>query len=100
MKTKLGTDDRDAKTALIEVLIPLWRINPVMQNQQTEQVFMDSQIYVRALDIFTSHGVRNYYDCVVAVNAMDAGCATLYTEDRHLLRVQRIEDMDIVNPFT
>ena len=78
---------------LINILLRLWKAHPAWKIDPTPKM------YERAFDLHKRLGINNFYDCVIAVNALDAGCATLYTEDKDLLRAQRIKDVDIVNPF-
>ena len=93
IRKKLQADEKDAEAMLIGILLPLWKANPAWTTDPTPEM------YKRAFDLHKRLKIKNFYDCVIAVNALDAGCATLYTEDKHLLRPQPIEGMDIVNPF-
>ncbi len=87
-------DDTTADFMLNNILLRLWQANPVWETDPTPEM------YKRAFDLHKRRGIANFYDCVIAVNALDAGCAALYTEDAGLLHAQRIEDVDVVNPFT
>ncbi len=93
VRKKLRVDDNDAETMLNDRLLPLWEANPAREIDPTPEM------YLRAFDLQKRRGIANFYDCVIAVNALDAGCSTLYTEDAGLLHAQRVEDVDIVNPF-
>lgn len=93
VRKKLQVDDKDAEFMLNSILLRLWKSNPAWTTDPTPEM------YRRAFEIHKRLGISNFYDCVIAVNALDAGCATLYTEDSGLLHAQRIENVDIVNPF-
>ena len=93
IRKKLRVDDKDADFMLNSILLQLWEANPVRKIDPTPEM------YKRAFDLQKRRGIANFYDCVIAVNALDAGCAKLYTEDAGLLHIQRVEDVDIVNPF-
>lgn len=71
-------------------LIPLWEQNPVWQNQPT----LDT--YLRALQIQDAYQLHFYAGLLVS-GAIEAGCQTLYSEKYDSL--QKIEGLDIVNPF-
>ena len=71
-------------------LIPLWTQNPVWQNQPT------LDIYLRALQIQDAYQLHFYAGLLVS-GAIDAGCQTLYSGMYD--SQQKIEGVDIVNPF-
>lgn len=79
------------RTAYMETeLIPLWTQNPVWQNQPT----LDT--YLRALQIQDAYQLHFYAGLLVS-GAIDAGCQTLYSGMYD--SQQKIEGVDIVNPF-
>lgn len=73
-----------AKSFMEEVLAPLWRVSP------------SSALYHRALDVQARYRY-GFYDSLIIVAALDAGCTRLYTED--LQNGQQIERLTIENPF-
>ena len=56
-----------------------------------------STSYHASLDIRSRYRFA-YYDSLIVAAALDAGCATLYTED--LQHLQRIDGLTVVDPFT
>jgi len=69
---------------LDSVLAPLLRVQPSVR------------LYHASLDIQSRYGFA-YYDALIVASALDAGCATLYSED--LQDRQRIEGLTVVDPF-
>ena len=69
---------------LQSVLAPLLRVQPSLR------------LYHASLDIRSRYRFA-YYDSLIVAAALDAGCATLYSED--LQNRQRIEGLTIVDPF-
>lgn len=69
---------------LDSVLAPLLRVQPSLR------------LYHASLDIRSRYGFA-YYDALIVAAALDAGCATLYSED--LQDRQRIEGLTVVDPF-
>ena len=69
---------------LDSVLGPLLRVQPSLR------------LYHASLDIQSRYGFA-YYDALIVASALDAGCATLYSED--LQDRQRIEGLTVVDPF-
>jgi predicted nucleic acid-binding protein len=54
------------------------------------------ELHRSALEISIRYGVR-IYDSLIVAAALEAGCATLYTED--LQHGQTLEGLRVVNPF-
>lgn len=54
------------------------------------------EIHTSAVALARSHGFR-FYDALILVSALDAGCDTLLTED--LQAGRRLNGLTIVNPF-
>ena len=79
---QLGT--QDMRRYLETVLAPLLRVQPSLR------------LYRASLEIRSRYRFA-YYDSLIVAAALDAGCATLYSED--LQDGQRIEGLTIVNPF-
>lgn len=69
---------------LDSVLAPLLRVQPSLR------------LYHASLDIQSRYRFA-YYDALIVAAALDAGCATLYSED--LQDGQRIEGLTVVDPF-
>ena len=64
--------DRFLDTNVLEsVLAPLLRVQPSLRLYHAP----------RSLDIKSRYGFA-YYDALIVAAALDAGCATLYSEDR------------------
>lgn len=78
----LGIDD--AHLYLGEVLAPLC------------QVYASISLYRNALDIRARYRF-GFYDSLIVAAALSAGCSRLLTED--MQHGQRIEDLEISNPF-
>ena len=74
----------DVRQYATVVLRPLLAVNSSMP------------LYLGALDI-TERFRFGWYDSLVIAAALQAGCEILYTED--LQHLQRIETLQIVNPF-
>ena len=75
---------RDRKTALEQVLTPLWRIHP------------SPALYARGLDIQERYGF-SFYDSLIVAAALEGGCARLLSED--MQHGQQIEGLRVENPF-
>ena len=69
---------------LDSVLAPLLRVQPSLR------------LYHASLDIQSRYRFA-YYDALIVASALDAGCATLYSED--MQHRQRIEGLTVVDPF-
>ena len=69
---------------LEEILLPLWHIYPT------------EELYRTGLRIQVRYGF-SFYDSLMVAAALEAGCATLYSED--MQDGQRIEGLTIRNPF-
>ena len=69
---------------LDSVLAPLLRVQPSLR------------LYHASLDIQSRYRFA-YYDALIVAAALDAGCATLYSED--LQDRQRIDGLTVVDPF-
>ena len=69
---------------LDSVLAPLLRVQPSLR------------LYHASLDIQSRYRFA-YYDALIVASALDAGCATLYSED--MQDRQRIEGLTVVDPF-
>lgn len=69
---------------LDSVLAPLFRVHASLR------------LYRASLDIQSRYRFA-YYDALVVAAALDAGCATLYSED--LQDGQRIDGLTVVDPF-
>ena len=69
---------------LDSVLAPLLRVQPSLR------------LYHASLDIQSRYRLA-YSDALIVASALDAGCATLYSED--LQDRQRIEGLTVVDPF-
>ena len=74
----------DIRRYLESVLAPLLRVQPSLR------------LYHASLDIQSRYGFA-YYDALIVAAALDAGCATVYSED--LQDRQRIEGLTVVDPF-
>ena len=83
-KAHLQLDTQDMRRYLEAVLAPLLRVQPSLR------------LYRASLAIRSRYRF-SYYDTLIVAAALDAGCATLYSED--LQDGQRIEGLTIVNPF-
>ena len=70
---------------LDSVLAPLLRVQPSLR------------LYHASLDIQSRYRFAYYDALIVVAAALDAGCATLYSED--LQDGQRIEGLTVVDPF-
>lgn len=75
----------DARRFLDEILLPLWRVMP------------SEAIYRRSLDVQERYRF-SFYDALIVADALDAGCATLHSED--LQHGQKIEGLTVNNPFS
>lgn len=75
---------QDRRLYLGQIMIPLC------------EIFAVPQLYQRALGVQERYGY-GFYDSLIVAGALEAGCATLYTED--LQAGQRIESMELVDPF-
>ncbi|MEO8247914.1 MAG: hypothetical protein ABI589_00950 [Burkholderiales bacterium] len=60
------------------------------------QVAASEALYHRALDV-QARWRFGFYDCLVVVGALAAGCGTLLSED--MQHGQRIDHLTIINPF-
>jgi predicted nucleic acid-binding protein len=74
----------DARSALEEVLAPLWRIQP------------SRELYGSALGLRERFGF-SFYDSLIVAAALFGGCTRLLTED--LQHGQEIDGLRIENPF-
>ena len=74
----------DMRRYLDSVLAPLFRVQPSLR------------LYRASLDIQSRYRFA-YYDALIVAAALDAGCATLYSED--LQDRQRIDGLTVVDPF-
>jgi predicted nucleic acid-binding protein len=83
-KAEIPLDEADTRRYLQAVLFPLWMIMP------------SQNLYLRALDTQGRLGF-GFYDSLIVSAALEAGCATLYSED--LQHGQRIDRLTIHNPF-
>ena len=82
---RLEFTSEDARRALEDVLLPLWQVNPT------------ASLYQTAISLRSRYGF-SFYDSLIVVAALEAGCNRLYSED--LQHGQRIEQLTIWNPFT
>ena len=76
--------EHDMRRYLESVLAPLFRVQPSLR------------LYRASLDIQSRYRFA-YYDALIVAAALDAGCATLYSED--LQDGQRIDGLTVVDPF-
>ncbi|MCY4658347.1 MAG: PIN domain-containing protein [Acidobacteria bacterium] len=83
-KALVPLEGNDMRRYLESVLAPLLRVQPSLR------------LYRASLEIQSRYRFA-YYDALIVAAALDAGCATLYSED--LQDRQRIDGMTIVNPF-
>jgi predicted nucleic acid-binding protein len=83
-KAEIPLDEADTRRYLQAVLFPLWMIMP------------SQSLYLRALDTQGRFGF-GFYDSLIVSAALEAGCATLYSED--LQHGQRIDRLTVQNPF-
>jgi predicted nucleic acid-binding protein len=74
----------DRRTALQQVLAPLWRIHP------------SPALYARGLGIQERYGF-SFYDSLIVAAALEGGCARLLSED--MQHGQQIEGLRVENPF-
>lgn len=81
---KLGFSAGDARTLLVCVLKPLWRVLP------------SGELYERGLTFHDRYGF-SFYDSMIVASAVESGCTRLYSED--LQHGQRIQSLVIENPF-
>lgn len=84
MSGKLAAPAADVRNFLDRVLVPLWRVMP------------SHTLYLRSLELHERHGY-SLYDSTIIAAALQAGAATLYSED--LQHGQRIGALTIRNPF-
>ena len=84
-KADIPLGENDLRRYLQSVLAPLLKIQPTLR------------LYHASLDIRSRYRFA-YYDSLIVAAALDAGCATLYTED--LQHLQRIDGLTVVDPFT
>ena len=81
---KIKTPVDRVREILIDVLIPLWQVNPT------------AALYQDAISIQGRYGF-SFYDSLIVAAALEAGCTRLYSEDlQHGRQVQRLT---IINPF-
>ena len=71
-------------------------IGEVSSDGAHAQVEQAALLYHASLDIQSRYRFA-YYDALIVAAALDAGCATLYSED--LQDGQRIEGLTLVDPF-
>jgi len=83
-KAEIPLDKEQTRTYLEKVLTPLWRVSP------------SPALYNRALDVQARYRF-GFYDSLIIVAALDAGCRRLYSED--LQDGLRIEGLIVENPF-
>lgn len=76
--------EAEARRALTDVLMPLWRVMP------------SQGLYERALGAQARYGY-GFYDSLIIAAALESGCRRLLSED--LQHGQRIEGLTIENPF-
>ena len=68
-------------------MIPIWRIN---------QIEPTPELYRSGLQVQARYGF-SFYDSLIVAAALEAGCATLYSED--MQHGQQIQGLTIRNPF-
>ena len=83
-KALVPLGEHDMRRYLESVLAPLFRVQPSLR------------LYRASLDIQLRYRFA-YYDALIVAAALDAGCATLYSED--LQDGQRIDGLTVVDPF-
>ena len=83
-KLRPAMSREDARLALQNVLVPLWRVQP------------SAALYGRALDLQERYKF-SFYDALIVAAALEAGCPRLLSDDLQL--GQRIEGLTIKNPF-
>jgi predicted nucleic acid-binding protein len=75
-KLETPATPEDARRFMDQVLVPLWRIMP------------SQALYHRALDI-QAHYRYSFYDALIIVAALDAGCTRLYSETCSMANTSR-----------
>ncbi len=60
------------------------------------EVYAGYTLYHKSLDIFARYQLA-YYDSLIVAAALQAGCATLYTED--MQHGQHFDNLLVTNPF-
>lgn len=74
----------DCRLFLQRVLLPLWRVSPT------------ADLYRRALDVH-EQSKYSFYDSLIVAAALEARCATLYSQD--LQHGRKFEFLTIIDPF-
>jgi predicted nucleic acid-binding protein len=83
-KSRVVATSEDAQDFLLNVLTPLWQIQP------------STTIYERALTV-QSRFRFSFYDSLILAAALESGCKRVLTED--LQHGQHVEGLRIENPF-
>lgn len=84
---KAGANSERLSQFLEDILLPFWEIN---------RIDPTPDLYRRGLRIQVRYRF-SFYDSLMVAAALEAGCATLYSED--MQDGQRIEGLTIRNPF-
>jgi predicted nucleic acid-binding protein len=84
-KARIAVSTANAQAYLETVLLPLVEVSPT------------ASLYTRGMTLFDRYGF-SFYDSLIVAAALEAGCATLYTED--LQSGLKIESLVILNPFS
>ena len=83
-KAEVPLTEDEMRRYMLDVLVPLYRVQP------------DVRLYQKSLEIRFRYRF-SFYDSLIVAAAVEAGCATLYTED--INHGQQIEGVSIVDPF-
>ena len=83
-KAEVPLTEAEMCTYMLDVLAPLYRVQPSLD------------LYQKSLDVRSRYRF-GFYDALIVAAAVEAGCATLYTED--LAHGQTLDGVTVVNPF-